>query len=95
MGELFLRILRAIFGSRQPVDAGAYLTARASTHTEPLDWRNSVVDLLKVLDMDSSLAGRQDLADELGYGGPFDGSAQMNTWLHAEVMKRVKSGKYR
>lgn len=97
MGEFLLRIFRAIFGTGLvgPADADAILTARAKTHSERLDWRNSIVDLLKVLDLDSSVAGRKELADELGYEGPLDGSAQMNVWLHTEVMKRVRSGEYR
>ena len=96
MGEFLLRIFRAIFGGPVPsVDADALLTERAKAKGERLDWRNSIVDLLKVLDLDSSLAGRKELADELGYEGPLDGSAQMNVWLHAEVMKRVRSGEYR
>lgn len=95
MGEFIARILRAIFGPRQPVDADVYLAERARTHTETLDWRNSVIDLLKVLDLDPSLPGRQDLAHEFGYSGPLDGSIQMNIWLHAEVLKRVRSGEYR
>lgn len=97
MGEFLLRIFRAIFGSalHNDVDVDAVLTERAKKHSEHLDWRNSIVDLLKVLDLDSSFAARRELADELGYDGPLDGSAQMNMWLHAEVMKRVKSGEYR
>ena len=98
MGDFLLRIFRAIFGGTSmlgPPDVEAILTARAKTHGERLDWRNSIVDLLKVLDLDSSLAGRKELADDLGYAGQLDGSPQMNMWLHAEVMKRVKSGEYR
>lgn len=96
MGEFILRILRTLFGA-MPLgghDAEAILAERAKSNGEDLDWRNSIVDLLKVLDMDSSYSSRRDLADELGYDGQYDGSAKANIWLHAEVMKRVKSGEY-
>lgn len=95
MGELIARILRLIFGTRLvPADAEAVLAARALEHGEHLDWRYSIVDLLKVLDLDSSLEARKRLADELG-NPDYVGSASQNIWLHAEVMKRVKSGEYR
>src|SRR5262245_50215855 len=55
---------------------------------EELDWRHSIVDLMKLLNLDSSLRAREHLAHELGYPGTPDGSAKMNMWLHAEVMKR-------
>lgn len=61
----------------------------AAAHPEKLNWRTSIVDLLKLLDMDSGLQARKDLAVELGYTGPLDGSAEMNTWLHQEVLKEV------
>jgi len=56
---------------------------------EDLDWRHSIVDLMKLLNLDSSLRSREHLAHELGYPGTPDGSARMNNWLHAEVMKRL------
>jgi len=56
---------------------------------EDLDWENSIVDLMKLLNLDSSLRSREHLAHELGYTGALDGSARMNNWLHAEVMKRL------
>jgi len=65
------------------------LDARASVAGEKLDWRNSIVDLMKLLDLDSSLEAREDLADELGYIGDPDSSDEMNVWLHREVIKRV------
>ena len=74
--------------------AEAFLTARAAKKTEPLDWRRSVVDLLKVLDEDSSLQARQKLADELGYEGDLDESHTMNAWLHAAVMRDVERGEF-
>jgi len=56
---------------------------------EDLDWGHSIVDLMKLLKLDSSLRAREHLAHELGYTGALDGSARMNNWLHAEVMKRL------
>ena len=72
------------------VDVAAKLEAMAATHGEQLNWRTSIVDLLKLLGLYSSLEARKDLASELGC--PPDqmaDSAQMNTWLHREVMKRL------
>lgn len=56
-----------------------------------LNWRTSIVDLMKLLDLDSSLANRKELATELGYTGDKDGSAEMNIWLHKEVMRQLAS----
>ena len=54
-----------------------------------LNWRTSIVDLMKLLDLDSSLANRSQLADELGYTGQKNGSAEMNIWLHRRVMEEL------
>ncbi|GAA0727791.1 DUF3597 domain-containing protein [Sphingomonas japonica] len=54
-----------------------------------LNWQSSIVDLMKLLDLDSSLANRKELATELGYTGPKDGSAEMNIWLHKAVMRQL------
>ena len=54
-----------------------------------LNYRTSIVDLMKLLGMDSSLDNRKELATELGYTGAKDGSAEMNTWLHREVMRQL------
>ena len=54
-----------------------------------LNWRSSIVDLMKLLDLDSSLENRKELATELGYTGDKDGSAEMNIWLHKAVMKQL------
>jgi len=53
------------------------------------NWKQSIVDLMKLLDLDSSLNARKQLAQELGYTGKLDGSAEMNVWLHKEVMKQL------
>ena len=72
------------------VDVAAIMSALASQTTEKLDWRRSIVDLLKLLDLDSSLAARKELARELHYPGDPDGSAAMNVWLHKQVMQKLK-----
>ena len=56
------------------------------------NWNESIVDLMKLLKLDSSFAARKQLAQELGYSGPLDGSAEMNIWLHKEVMAKLQAG---
>ena len=56
---------------------------------EDFDWRKSIVDLMKLLKLDSGLAARKQLAQELGYSGALDGSAEMNVWLHKQVMTKL------
>jgi 3-oxoacyl-ACP reductase-like protein len=73
----------------QPVDVDAVLAGLAAKNGEQLNYRSSIVDLMKLLGLDSSLANRKELADELGYSGAKDGSAEMNIWLHKAVMKRL------
>jgi hypothetical protein len=73
----------------QTVDVEKVLTERASQKKEKLDWRRSIVDLMKVLDLDSSLGARKELAKELGYTGELNGSAEMNIWLHKQVMQKL------
>ena len=72
-----------------PVDVAAVLNGLAATHAERLDWHHSIVDLLKLVGLDSSLAARKELATDLGYTGALDGSAAMNLWLHKAVMKKL------
>jgi hypothetical protein len=71
------------------VDVAAVLNGLAATQAERLDWQHSIVDLLKLVGLDSSLAARKELATDLGYTGALDGSAAMNLWLHKEVMKKL------
>lgn len=66
------------------------LDKQAAGFGQPLDWRNSIVDLMKVVGHDSSLSARKQLAKELGYTGELNGSAEMNQWLHAKVMTRIR-----
>ena len=73
----------------QPVDVEAVVGGMAAKKKEKLDWRKSIVDLMKVLDLDSSLTARKQLAQELGYKGELNGSAEMNIWLHKAVMKKL------
>jgi Domain of unknown function (DUF3597) len=69
------------------VDVAANLAALAEG--KDLNWRTSIVDLMKLLDIDSSLANRKELANELGYTGALDGSAEMNIWLHKATMREL------
>lgn len=71
------------------VDVTALLDEIASHHSEKLNWRTSIVDLMKLIGLDSSLTNRKELADELGYTGEKDGSAEMNIWLHKQVMTKL------
>jgi 3-oxoacyl-ACP reductase-like protein len=72
-----------------PVDVEAVLTVMAQDNPQTLDWRHSIVDLMKLLSLDSSLAARKELATELGYTGDTGDSATMNIWLHREVMRKL------
>jgi Domain of unknown function (DUF3597) len=71
------------------VDVNAVLNEMASKNSEKLDWKKSIVDLMKLVGMDSSLASRKELATELGYTGNKDDSATMNIWLHKQVLKKL------
>ena len=70
-------------------DLQSILEKLAANQTEKLDWKVSIVDLMKLLKLDSSLGERKQLAQELGYAGALDGSPEMNTWLHKQVMTKV------
>jgi hypothetical protein len=61
----------------------------AQDQHEDLNWKQSIVDLMKLLKLDSSLGARKRLAQELGYTGALDGSAEMNGWLHRQVMTKL------
>ena len=65
------------------------LTKLAAEKKEKLDWRRSIVDLMKLLDLDSSLSARKELAQELHYSGDMNDSAAMNVWLHKQVMQKL------
>lgn len=73
----------------QPVEIAPILDAAVKSSGQKLDWKHSIVDLMKALGMDASLAERKELAEELGYTGEKDGSAAMNTWLHKALLKKL------
>ena len=72
-----------------PVDIAAILDGMAAKNPEKLDWKHSIVDLMKLVGMDSSLSERRELAAELKYPGDTNDSAKMNMWLHKEVMRKL------
>ena len=71
------------------VDVAPILDKAVAAKGEKLAWRTSIVDLMKALDIDSSLGARKDLAKELGYTGDTNDSASMNIWLHKQVMAKL------
>ena len=71
------------------VDVTAVMNKLADAADEDLDWKKSIVDLMKLLKMDSSLSARKELAKELGYTGSTSDSATMNIWLHKQVMTKL------
>ena len=71
------------------VDVAAILDKLAQGSSEKLDWRHSIVDLMKLLHLDSSITARKQLAEELNYTGDTNDSAAMNIWLHKEVMTKL------
>jgi hypothetical protein len=71
------------------VDVKAMLDDMASKNPQKLNWKTSIVDLMKLLDLDSSLGERKALAQELGYTGDMNDSASMNIWLHKQVMNKL------
>jgi len=73
----------------QTVDVAAIVDKAAAAKGEKLAWRTSIVDLMKALDLDSSLAARKQLAKELHYTGDTNDSATMNVWLHKQVMAKL------
>ena len=71
------------------VDVQQVLSDMAAKNPEKLNWQSSIVDLMKLLGLDSSLAHRKELATELHYSGDMNDSASMNIWLHKQVMQQV------
>jgi len=76
-------------GTPTTVDVTAILDDLAANNPEKLDWRTSIVDLMKLVGMDSSLDARKSLADELNYPGDPGDSAKMNVWLHKQVIIKL------
>jgi Domain of unknown function (DUF3597) len=75
--------------STQTVDVAAIVDKAAAAKGEKLAWRTSIVDLMKALDLDSSLSARKELAKELNYTGDTSDTAKMNVWLHKQVMAKL------
>ena len=73
----------------QTVDVAAIVDKAAASRGEKLAWRTSIVDLMKAVGLDSSLAARKELARELHYTGNINDSAAMNVWLHKQVMSKL------
>jgi Domain of unknown function (DUF3597) len=73
----------------QSVDVAPILDKAVAAKGEKLEWRTSIVDLMKALDIDSSFSARKELAKELGYTGDSNDSASMNIWLHKQVMAKL------
>ena len=73
------------------VDVEAILNSKLQASGQQLNWRTSIVDLLKLLDLDSSLQSRKELAAELHYTGDTSDSASMNIWLHRQVMNKLSA----
>ncbi len=73
----------------QTVDVAAIVDKASASKGEKLDWRTSIVDLMKALDLDSSLTARKQLASELKYTGNTNDSATMNVWLHKQIMAKL------
>jgi hypothetical protein len=79
-------------GSSSPVasvDVAPIFDRAVAAKKEKLEWRTSIVDLMKALDIDSSLTARKELAKELSYTGDFNDSATMNIWLHKQVIAKI------
>lgn len=72
-----------------PVDVGAVLNKLAAENKETLDWKQSIVDLMKLVGMESSVSARRELAADLRYTGDTNDLATMNVWLHKEVMRKL------
>jgi hypothetical protein len=73
----------------ESVDVAAILDKAVAAKGEKLEWKTSIVDLMKALDIDSSLTARKELAKELGYTGDTGDSATMNIWLHKQMMAKL------
>jgi hypothetical protein len=73
----------------QKVDVAGIVDKAAAAKGEKLAWRTSIVDLMKALDLDSSLTARKQLASELKYSGDTNDSAAMNVWLHKQIMQKL------
>ena len=90
MNKMAEKMQAAMQAAKESVDIEAVLEAAVKAKGVKLNWRTSIVDLMKALDLDSSLTARKELAADLNYSGPHaDGSAEKNIWLHKELMKTL------
>ena len=103
--SIFSKIIGAIFGTKanaaepaggpgspaggEVIDVAPILDKAVAAKGEKLEWRTSIVDLMKALDIDSSLAARKELAKELNYTGDTHDTATMNIWLHKQVIAKI------
>jgi Domain of unknown function (DUF3597) len=76
-------------GTAQTIDVAPILDKAVAAQKEKLEWRTSIVDLMKALNIESSFGARKELAKELGYTGDMNDSANMNIWLHKQVMAKL------
>ncbi|WP_137391711.1 DUF3597 domain-containing protein [Rhodoligotrophos defluvii] len=81
--------ISSAMASAAPVDVASILDAAVKQKGEMLDWRNSIVDMMKALGLDSSFSSRMALAKELNYPGDLNDSAAVNTWLHKTLMAKL------
>lgn len=83
--------VRTLFGSAplSHAELAVVLDKKAATTLQKLNWRHSIVDLMKLAGMDSSLPARAEMAAELGHKGPFTGTAEQNVWLHGQIMRHL------
>ena len=89
LGHQPLRLRALLAPAVQVVDVAIILDGLAAKNAEKLDWKRSIVDLMKLVGMDSSLSARKQLATELHYTGDQNDSASMNIWLHKEVLRKL------
>ena len=89
LGNIITAIKNLFEGPLSSDQMAVVLDKKVADSGERLDWRNSIVDLMKAAGMDSSLQARASLASELGYSGTFTGTADQNEWLHQKVMSQL------
>ncbi len=82
-------VAEAVIVPVEPIDVTAYLDGLAAASKEKLGWKTSIVDLMKLVGMESSLSDRKELAKELNYTGDMSDSAAMNIWLHKQVLQQI------
>jgi hypothetical protein len=89
MGAIFGTAADATGSGAKTIDVAPILDKAVAAQKEKLEWRTSIVDLMKALNIESSFGARKELAKELGYTGDMNDSANMNIWLHKQVMAKL------